>query len=225
MYLAIENNIAIHERESKFWLLHNVQSIRVSTMNEAIEKAMNNQFIFIGINADNVNYLSKLKLLREVTNAPIFISTSTYSMKEHRVANSLGADLYGQLSHNPEENYKAVMANITRINDWATQRKTPVKVLFHKNVLVAPPFRQTFFDDTQITLTKKEFDILHLLMDNRKLVLTFQQIYHNLWGDEYDETIHDVIRNHVKKINRKFNDVSPGYNFIVNERGVGYKLK
>ena len=46
-----------------------------------------------------------LKLLREVTPDPIFISTTTYTMQEQAIALNNGADLYGQISENPSENY------------------------------------------------------------------------------------------------------------------------
>jgi len=57
------------------------------------------------------------------------------------------------------------------------------------------------------------------------LVLTFRQLYRNAWDEEYDISTHGMIRNHIKKINRKFNEALSDYNLIENERGVGYKLK
>ena len=57
IYLAIENDIAIHDRDSAFWLSRNVASVRVSSMTE-------------GINGDNINFKPQLPLLREATNDP-----------------------------------------------------------------------------------------------------------------------------------------------------------
>ena len=37
----------------------------------------------------------------------------------------------------------------------------------------------------EIELTAKEFDALHLLIVNRKRVLTFETIAYHVWGEEY----------------------------------------
>ena len=100
VYLAIENNLAIHERESRFWLSKNISSIRVASirvasMNEAIMLARKRHFYYIGINASNVDYLPKLPLLRAVTNSPILVSTAKYNANEHSKALRSGADLWG----------------------------------------------------------------------------------------------------------------------------------
>ena len=224
-YMAVELDDVVHERESAYWLSKGVSSVRVTSMNEAIEKAKTSQFLFIGINSDNINYKPKLKILRDVTCDPIFIASSDYTTEEHLTASSLGADLYGKAGATPEVNYDAVMFKISQLNERANQRKKPITTLFHSNVLAVPFSRQVFLNDTIVALTKKEFEIVCFFMSNRLLVLTFSQIYSGVWGDDYSDNIHTVIRNHIKKINRKFNEVSPGYNFIVNEYGVGYKLR
>lgn len=224
-YLAVELDDAVHVRESAFWLSHGISSVRVTSMNEAIEKARANQYLYIGINADNINYKPLLRVLRDVTNDPIFIATSNYSTQEHAEASNLGADLYGKAGDTPEVNYGAVIAKINQLNDRAKQRKKLIKTLYHDNVLIVPSFRQVFFNEIPITLTKKEFDMLYFFMRNRLMVLSFQQIFRNVWGNDHCDASHEIIRNHVKRINAKFNAVLPKYNFIVNQRGVGYKLK
>jgi len=224
-YLAIEGDTAVHERESAFWKSCGITSIRVPSMSDAIKEAAKNQFLYIGINADNIDYKPKLKLLRGITNDPIFISTSSYTMQEQGEANSLGADLFGQAGDSPEDNYNAVMSKIHRLNERAKHRKAHIKLIFYENILVAPSYRQVFFEDTPVQLTKTEFTILCFILNSRGRVITFRQIYRDAWGDEYDHTIHEVIRNHIKKIRRKFTDISPEYKFIESVHGLGYKLR
>ena len=42
------------------------------------------------------------------------------------------------------------------------------------------------FEDTPITLTKKEFELLTYLMINKNIVLSREQIVENVWGYEYE---------------------------------------
>jgi len=170
-YLAIENDLDIHERESEFWLSRGIASIRVSSMGDAIDIATKQQFLYIGINASNIDYLPCLSLLREVTSDPILISTSTYTMQEQGKALRLGADLFGQISDTPSENYESVMALIKRLNARAKQAKPPLALTVHKNVLLSYDYRAVFVNDAKVDLTRIEFELLYTLITNPAVYL------------------------------------------------------
>ena len=76
----------------------------------------------------------------------------------------------------------------------------------------------------EITLTVKEFDALHLLIVNRKRVLTFEMIAYRVWGEEYIDVTQSAIHNLFSRLRQKLQVTpdSPGY--IVSVRGVGYKF-
>ena len=171
-YLAIENDTTIHDRGSAFWLSRNVASVKVSSMTEGIEEAMKNQFLYIGINGDNINFKPQLPLLREATNDPIFIASSTYTMQKQAEAVNLDADLFGQIGETPSDNYETVMANINALQERAKRRKPPVKLILYGNILVAPKSRQVFVADREVELTKIDFDLLYLFLLNRSVILT-----------------------------------------------------
>ena len=115
-YLAIENDLTIHERESQFWKSRGVDAIRVSSMTEGIVLASKQQFLYIGINSDNIHYTSSLAILRSTTNDPIFMATTNYTIQEQTKATKLGADLFGQLGDKPDDNFDAVMTQIVFVN-------------------------------------------------------------------------------------------------------------
>lgn len=222
-YLAIERDIAVHERESRFWLSRNISSIRVSSMREGIEKAISSKFLYIGINAANINYMPQLRLLREVTNDPIFISTTTYTMQEQGKAIENGADLFGQISDNPSENYASVMAAINRLHERANQRKIQPKIITYGNFLIAPSRHKAFIDDTEIELTKNEMEILHYLVANKGCILTHKQIYQKVFNSEFDESSSEVMYSAIRRLRRKIKDAAE-IDYIENVRDVGYRI-
>jgi DNA-binding response OmpR family regulator len=225
--LAIEKDDVFHERESAFWLSRGINSVKVTTMTEGIAEAMKQSFLYIGINAANINYAPQLPLLRETTNDPIFISTTNYTMQEQGDAVTLGADLFGQISDNPEENYNVVMENINALHERTKRRKLPTKHLIpYSKILVAPKHRQVFFADKEIELTRIDFDLLCLFMNNRGTVLSPEQIYNRLWKNEKAESIDDVIKSAIKRLRKKLNGYGEenGNGFIENIREVGYRL-
>lgn len=78
-------------------------------------------------------------------------------------------------------------------------------------------------DNEAIELTKKEFDFLQYLMENKNMVLTRDQILEKVWGYSYfgDTNVVDVYIRYLRsKIDDRFKK-----KFIHTIRGVGYLLK
>ena len=72
--------------------------------------------------------------------------------------------------------------------------------------------------DTEISLPKKEFELLALLMSKPDNVFTREKIFASVWGDDIvvgDRTI-DV---HIRKLREKIGD-----DYIKTVKGVGYKF-
>lgn len=70
----------------------------------------------------------------------------------------------------------------------------------------------------EIELTQKEFEMLHVLLLNKGIVLTRQKLLNMVWGEDYygEERIVDT---HIKNIRKKL-----GMNIISTIRGVGYRI-
>jgi DNA-binding response OmpR family regulator len=75
-----------------------------------------------------------------------------------------------------------------------------------------------FLNNQQLELSTKEFRILSFLKNHPNNVLTREQIYENVWGDEYGEF--NTVTVHIKNIRKK---LGGQYDFIKTVWGVGYK--
>ncbi|MDO4323229.1 MAG: response regulator transcription factor [Lachnospiraceae bacterium] len=71
---------------------------------------------------------------------------------------------------------------------------------------------------TEAELTQKEFELLHVLLINKGLVLTRQKLLNLVWDEDYfgEERIVDT---HIKNLRKKL-----GQNYITTIRGVGYRV-
>lgn len=76
---------------------------------------------------------------------------------------------------------------------------------------------------TNICLSKKEFEILKLLLENHKKTFTKLDIYEIVWNSEYlgDE---NTITVHISRIRSKLASVSPNQKYIQTVWGVGFKI-
>jgi len=225
-YLAIENDVAVYERESNFWQSRGVGSVRVTSMAEGIVLASKMRFLYISINASNVPYKTSLGILRDVTETPIFMASNQYTMKEQTEATKLGADLFGPLSETPEDNYEAVMAHIQHMNSRIKNRIPNTTPTVYRNILISESHRTVLVDDKEISLTKNEFDLLNSMASNRGIVYTFEKLANIVWKveyDTYDTLLIETIKNTVARVRKKISDNDEKYCIIESIRGVGFK--
>lgn len=76
----------------------------------------------------------------------------------------------------------------------------------------------------EIELTAKEFDALHLLIINRKRVLTFETIAYQVWGEEYVDVTSKAIHNLLSRLRKKLQMDSDAPGYVISVRGIGYKF-
>jgi DNA-binding response OmpR family regulator len=74
-----------------------------------------------------------------------------------------------------------------------------------------------------VELTKTEFDILLLLSESPGRVCTLEQIYRNVWKDEYIGAANTVIA-HIKNLRNKLGESPRDRGFIGTVWGVCYKF-
>lgn len=86
--------------------------------------------------------------------------------------------------------------------------------------------RKIFRDRREVSLTAKEFDILYFLAANLGRVMTYAQIYEQVWGDYMQEIENNTIGYHICHLREKLFAVSPCSSFDIRcVRSVGYCLE
>jgi DNA-binding response OmpR family regulator len=80
-----------------------------------------------------------------------------------------------------------------------------------------------YYQEEELTLTKKEYELLEYMMRNKNIVLTREQLLNNVWDYEYfgDTNVVDV---YIRYLRQKIDD-KYGVHLISTVRGVGYIIK
>lgn len=219
--LAVDSNIEVSQREQAAWMEQGIATIRVDSMQEAIEKLNKEYFLIVAINADNINYLPLLRVMRDVTHLLIFLITSNYTATEHKEALDNGADVFGTFLGSSEENVQTALAMINRHSERSTMPKKPVRMMAYRGLLFYPKYRKVFYRDAEIDLTKTEYDIFNLLISNPNQPLPPNVIYRKVWGKEYEQTAQQDLWQHISRLRKKFKDANHE-GCIENRRGMGY---
>ncbi|MGH3444848.1 MAG: response regulator transcription factor, partial [Nocardioidaceae bacterium] len=156
-----------------------------------------------------------VRRMRAVSQVPIILLTAR-GEETNRVAGlELGADDYVVKPFSAPEVVARVRAHLRRERNFDQQ--TPVQRL--GGVDLDPASRRCTLDGEQVELTRREFDLLAVLMENRGLALTRDQLLDAAWETSYvsPKTV-DV---HVAGLRRKLGDAVQ----ISSLRGTGYRLE
>jgi DNA-binding response OmpR family regulator len=221
--LAVDGDIDVYNRESATWEKHGVANIRVATMHEALEKLADEDFVCVAINADSVNYLPQLKIMRDAIPVPIIIMSSSFSTEREVEALYNGADSYNAWRDTPEENVMSAIAVLTRYAERSRQRKKNLKILSYGDMMVIETCKKVFIRDEELALTRTEYNILHYLMANRGRVMEYKQIYRHVYRGDFNAVSPNVLYSTVKRLRKKISDAA-GEDYVENVRDTGYRL-
>lgn len=223
--LAVDNNLKFFESHNVEWIKHGIIPTRVNSMSEAIDtlaKDKYDEFIIIGINADNVNYLPMLPLLRDFTALPIHIMTSDYLFKDEVEALESGASHYGRWLTDPSESTLRAVLMLKKYKELLKRPPKNRKYNLYKEIFIYPSQRAAFIGGNEIELTSHEFDMLNLLITNPKRVYTAEQLLKAIWGDECILDGKNILWSTIKRLRKKINLDPENSQYIKNIRDIGY---
>jgi len=205
--LAISTDLEDRKKSTAAWGQRGYAVIWTNTMCEAMTHlSPDKKFLFIGINEDNTDFWELLPTMRDTTETPIFIITSTYTTAKKVKALTMGADSYDPFAEILEENVQGALALLEARCRAIEKKENPIKILSHRNITMLPAYREVLIDDKQVKLSKSEFNVLYYFLCNRGITITFEQIYNCMHPETdfiYDDYVKNSIRNVVKRIRYK----------------------
>lgn len=160
---------------------------------------------------------SMLKKDPSTANVPIIFLTAKDTENDMLTGFNLGADDYISKPFSIRQVIARVKAVIRRTADKASEQENNNLLEYETLVLDTKRIKATI-DDQEIPLTKKEFEILRLLLENKGSVFSREEILTRIWRDEVyvlDRTV-DV---NITRLRKK---IGPYGKNIVTRLGFGY---
>ena len=97
------------------------------------------------------------------------------------------------------------------------------EIIFHE-IKILPEQKSAFVNDTALTLTKREYQLLVYFISNKNRNLSKESIAEHLWGDMMDMAdSYDFIYTHIKNLRKKLVDAGCE-DYIRTQYGMGYKF-
>ncbi len=144
---------------------------------------------------------SLLKKSKQTANIPIIFITAKDTENDTMTGFNLGADDYISKPFSLREVIARVKAVLRRTAGKQPDRQ--LEQIGYKSLVLNMPKKKVSIDDEEVPLTKKEFEILSLLLQNKGRVFSREDILSKVWSDEVyvlDRTIDVNITRLRKKI-------------------------
>jgi two-component system alkaline phosphatase synthesis response regulator PhoP len=166
---------------------------------------------------DGLSLLSKLKVAERFKEIPVIMLTAKGSEYDRIKGLDLGADDYITKPFSVMEAISRVRA-VLRRSAHTIETEDTLRI---GALVLSEQKRSVTADGVPVTLTFKEFELLHHFMLNENKVLSREKLLDRIWGFDYlGET--RTVDMHVKTLRQKLGTCS---SYIITVRGVGYKLE
>ncbi|MBE6851416.1 MAG: response regulator transcription factor [Ruminococcus sp.] len=157
--------------------------------------------------------------LKEKHNVPVIVTSAIHDISKKVDLFALGADDYITKPFHNEE----LLARIAARMRTAAGTTTSDQLVFQDIVMDTDAFSVTC-NGTAVELSKHEFALLQLLLENPNRTCTKSLIYDTVW--DYENSADDNTLNvHISKLRKKLKECNPDMDYIETVWGIGYRLK
>ena len=187
-----------------------------------LEKALSGNFdlVLLDIMLPALSGMEVLRRLRRESDLPVIMLTARDTVVDKVAGLDSGADDYITKPFAIEELLARIRAAL-RKGRTAVQNHS---ALHPAGVLTMDTERHTVtVGETPVELTRREFDLLHYLLENKEKVVTRESLLDHVWGYDYvGET--NAVDVYIRFLRAKLEEPF-GIKLIHTVRGVGYVLR
>ncbi|HEP2817855.1 TPA: two-component system response regulator CovR [Streptococcus pyogenes] len=190
---------------------------------EGLETALEKEFdlILLDLMLPEMDSFEVTRRLQTEKTTYIMMMTARDSIMDVVAGLDRGADDYIVKPFAIEELLARIRA-IFRRQDIESEKKVPSQGIY-RDLVLNPQNRSVNRGDDEISLTKREYDLLNILMTNMNRVMTREELLSNVW--KYDEAVEtNVVDVYIRYLRGKI-DIPGKESYIQTVRGMGYVIR
>lgn len=196
------------------------KTVCIADGREGLNMALNKDFdlIILDVMLPSLNGIEVLRRLRQSKNTPVIILTARDQVMDKVSGLDLGASDYMTKPFAIEELLARIRVNLKKSSTAASKQFHT-----HGKLNIDIDARKVTYDNNIIDLTKKEFDLLVYLLENKNVVISREKALDSVWGFEFygNTNVVDVYIRYLRtKIDNVFN-----IDLIQTVRGAGYIIR
>lgn len=224
--LVADDDRAIRESLARALELEGYRVATVVDGVQALARVRRDSFdaLVVDVMMPGVDGLAVCRVLRaEGDRTPMLMLTARVETPDRVAGLDAGADDYLPKPFELDELLARLRALLRRAAPAAGTGEPDRDVLRVAALRVEPAARRAWWADTELPLSKTEFDLLELMVRNEGIVLDHTTIYQRIWGYDFGADSKNLAV-YIGYLRRKL-AAAGGPNVIHTVRGVGYSVR
>lgn len=164
--------------------------------------------------------------IRESYTYPVIMLTAKDEEIDKITGLTLGADDYVTKPFRPLEMIARVKAQLRRYKKYnPAHSEENDNTIVHLGLVMNIQTHECLLNERPLVLTPTEFSILWILLQRKGTVVSSEELFHEIWKDEYYSKSNNTITVHIRHLREKLNDSLDNPKYIKTIWGVGYKIE
>lgn len=172
-----------------------------------------------------IDGLELCRKIREHHHYPIIMLTAKGTEIDKITGLTLGADDYITKPFLPLELVARVKAQLRRYTHYNQGQEQNQDLFVHHGLVLNRKTHECSLNEQPLSLTPTEFEILAILCENKGRVVSSEELFHQIWKDEYYSKNNNTITVHIRHLREKMQDSFEKPKYIKTVWGCGYKIE
>lgn len=218
--LVVDDDRTIRHLLTRFLTLEDYRVVSAGEAGEALAalRTESPDLVLLDVMLGEDDGLDVLEQMREISDVPVILLTGRTSESDRVMGLKLGADDYVVKPFSPAE-VEARVASVLR-----RTRPSAAPSLNFDGLSINLATREVRVNDTPVTLTAKEFDLLAFLASSPRQVFSREQLLDRVWNSSSAWQSIDTVTEHIRRL-RKHLETNPNKpRWLTTVWGVGYRF-
>lgn len=222
--LIIEDDPNIARLEEDYLEIEGMDVTCASDGLVGLSKAQNQEWdlILLDLMLPGIDGFEILKKLRDETDIPMLMVSARDEDIDKIRALGLGADDYVTKPFSPSELVARVKSHLKRYQRIAGKQVENEEIVIG-GLTIQMRSHRVFVDDKEVTLTTKEYELLHFLAVNADIIFSRDQLFDRIWDNGSYGDI-GTVAVHIQKIRKKIEKDPANPRYIETVWGAGYRM-
>lgn len=226
--LIVDDEVEIADLIEVYLKNENYIVFKFYTATEALE-CINTTMLdlaILDIMLPDINGFTLCQKIRECYTYPVIMLTAKDAETDKITGLTLGADDYITKPFRPLEMVARVKSQLRRYKKYnVALPEEKQHIILYSDLTLDIKKHECRLNDKPISLTPTEFSILQILLENKGIVISGEELFHRIWKDEYYTKSNNTITVHIRRLREKLGDTLENPKYIKTIWGVGYKIE
>lgn len=197
---------------------------------DALNKADQADLIILDIMMPKMNGYQSCVKIREKSNVPILFLTAKGMDSDKTLGFSSGGDDYLAKPFSYNELTARVKALLRRYYVYKGKESSEPANVEKKNLSIGEVTLDlkneiVYVNDKKVELTDIEYQILYLLMNNKKQIFSAQHLYEKIWDEPYYYSANNTVMVHIRNLRKKIEEDPQNPKYVKTIWGKGYRFE